>query len=86
MFTTHRKISTMPFDPKYTHSFQSKNLTIPYNTLQRSIKKIKYWIEVSLTLGKEHHELRVHYIVTNTHSLAYHRRCGTFQDVLFSSA
>jgi len=40
---------------------------------------------VSLTQGKEHHEFRAHYIVTNTHPLGYPRRCDTFQDVLFSS-
>jgi len=27
-----------------------------------------------------------HYIVTNTHSLGYLKRCGTFEDMLFSSA
>jgi len=34
--TTH---TPMPFDLKYTHTFQNKNLTKPHNTILQEYKK-----------------------------------------------
>jgi len=47
--------------------------TTPHNTLLQKNKKSQTLAQVSLTWGKEHHELRAHYIVTNTHTLGYPR-------------
>jgi len=38
--TTHRKHSK-PFDPKYNHTLQSKNLVTPHNILLEENKKSK---------------------------------------------
>jgi len=69
---THTHFSKQEFNP---------NLTTLY---YKSIRKVNTSL-TCLWFGQETPCNRVHYIVTNTHSLTYPRRCETFHDIIFIS-